>query len=279
MQNIITLKNKEINLNELHVMGILNITPDSFYDGGKNSGQETILKKVQTILNDGATFVDIGGYSSRPGADYVSEEEELNRVIPVINLLVSKFSDIIISIDTFRSTVAKQAIQAGASIINDISASNMDEKMFTTVADLQVPYIIMHMQGTPQTMQDNPSYENICEEELQFFTEKINKLQELGVKNIIIDPGFGFGKTTEHNYELLNNLQIFQKFGLPILVGFSRKSMINKVINTTPEQALNGTTVLNTLALSKGANILRVHDAKEAKETITLYKKMISQKN
>ncbi|MFA7244701.1 MAG: dihydropteroate synthase [Candidatus Magasanikbacteria bacterium] len=279
MKNIITLKNKEINLNELHVMGILNITPDSFYDGGKNSGQETILKKVQTMIDHGATFVDIGGYSSRPGADYVSEEEELSRVIPVIQLLNTKFPDIVISIDTFRSTVAKQAIQAGASIINDISAGNMDEKMFTTVADLQVPYIIMHMQGTPQTMQDNPSYENICEEELQFFTEKINKLQKLGVKNIIIDPGFGFGKTVEHNYELLNNLQIFQKFGLPILVGFSRKSMINKVINTTPEQALNGTTVLNTLALTKGAKILRVHDVKEAKEVILLYKKMISQKN
>ncbi|MDD2656046.1 MAG: dihydropteroate synthase [Patescibacteria group bacterium] len=276
MQNIITLKNKEINLAELHVMGVLNITPDSFYDGGKNTDQETIIKKVQTMMDDGATFVDIGGYSSRPGADYVSEEEELNRVIPVINLLVSKFPDIIISIDTFHSNVARQAIQAGASIINDISAGNMDEKMFTTVADLQVPYIMMHMQGTPQTMQDNPSYENICEEELQFFTEKINKLQKLGVKNIIIDPGFGFGKTVEHNYELLNNLQIFQKFGLPVLVGFSRKSMINKVINTTPEQALNGTTVLNTLGLTKDAQILRVHDVKEAKEVITLYKKMIS---
>jgi len=270
------MNNKIINFKELQVMGVLNLTPDSFYDGGTNDNEETILEKVQKMLNDGAIFIDIGGYSSRPGADYVSEEEELTRVLPIIKLLVQKFPNIIISIDTFRSKVAQEAIQAGASIINDISAGNMDEKMFETVAKLQVPYIMMHMQGTPQTMQDNPNYENVCEEELQFFTNKIKKLHELNVKDIIIDPGFGFGKTVEHNYELLNNLEIFQKLNLPILVGFSRKSMINKVINTTPEQALNGTTVLNTLALSKGANILRVHDVKEAREVITLYQKMIS---
>jgi dihydropteroate synthase len=270
-KNTINCKGKLVNLDELAVMGILNLTPDSFFDGGKHNNEQIIVNEVKKMLDDGANIIDIGGYSSRPGAKDVSETEELNRVLPIIELLVNEFPEIIISIDTFRSEVAKQAINTGAAIINDISAGNMDEKMFATVKELQVPYIIMHMQGTPETMQENPTYNNVTLDVIDFFAEKVNKLNKLGVNDIIIDPGFGFGKTVEHNYELLNNLEQFEILEAPILVGFSRKSMINKVLNTTPKEALNGTTTLNTLALSKGANILRVHDALEAKQVVQLY--------
>jgi dihydropteroate synthase len=270
-KNTINCKGKLLNLDELAVMGILNLTPDSFFDGGKHNNEQIIVNEVKKMLDDGANIIDIGGYSSRPGAKDVSETEELNRVLPIIELLVNEFPEIIISIDTFRSEVAKQAINAGAAIINDISAGNMDEMMFATVKELQVPYIIMHMQGTPETMQENPTYNNVTLDIIDFFAEKVNKLNKLGVNDIIIDPGFGFGKTVEHNYELLNNLEQFEILEAPILVGFSRKSMINKVLNTTPKEALNGTTTLNTLALSKGANILRVHDALEAKQVVQLY--------
>jgi dihydropteroate synthase len=259
-----------INLDKPAIMGILNVTPDSFFDGGRYLNEEDIIERVNSMEYDGAKIIDIGGYSSRPKATHVTEEDELLRILPIIKLIRSSFPEILISIDTFRSKVAEKSINAGANYINDISGGNMDDNMFNCIADLQVPYILMHMQGTPQTMQDNPSYHNVVEEIKQFFNEKINKLTQLGVQNIILDPGFGFGKTTEHNYKLLNNLNEFTTFNLPILVGVSRKSMINKVINTTPEEALNGTTVLNTIALTKGANILRVHDIKEANETIKL---------
>lgn len=278
-KNTINCKGKLLNLDELVVMGILNLTPDSFFDGGKYNDEQLIVNKVQKMLDEGAKIIDIGGYSSRPGATEVSETEELNRVIPIIELLVNKFSDIIISIDTFRSEVAKQAITAGAAIINDISAGNMDDKMFATVKKLQVPYIIMHMQGTPETMQENPTYNNVTIEVIDFFAKKINELNQLGVNDIIIDPGFGFGKTLEHNYELLNKLEQFELLETPLMVGFSRKSMINKVLNTAPTEALNGTTVLNTLALSKGANIIRVHDVLEAKQVVELYKTLLLSRN
>ena len=271
-KNTINCQGKLVNLDELHVMGILNLTPDSFFDGGTNVNEQVVVEKVKKMRAEGATFIDIGGYSSRPGAEHVSEEVELNRVLPVVQLLVSEFPDILISIDTFRSQVATQCVKAGATMVNDISAGNMDAAMFETIKELQVPYVMMHMQGTPKNMQLNPIYENVTHEVLQFFAEKINRLIQLGINDLIIDPGFGFGKTLEHNYELLRHLEEFAMTELPILVGFSRKSMINKVLNITPEKALNGTTVLNTLALNKGANILRVHDVKEAKEAVTLYK-------
>ena len=274
-KNTINCKGKLLDLDELAVMGILNLTPDSFFDGGLHHNKQKIVKQVQKMLNDGATIIDIGGYSSRPGAAEVTEEEELNRVIPVIKLLVNEFPDIIISIDTFRSEVAKQAITAGAAIINDISAGNLDANMFSTVKELQVPYIIMHMQGIPATMQTNPTYTNVTLEVIDFFAKKLKELNQLGVNDIIIDPGFGFGKTIEHNYKLLNNLEQFEILEAPILVGFSRKSMINKILNTTPHEALNGTTTLNTLGLSKGARLLRVHDVLEAKQVVELYNTLL----
>ncbi|MCB0409495.1 MAG: dihydropteroate synthase [Flavobacteriales bacterium] len=273
-KNTINCKGKLLNLDELHVMGILNLTPDSFFDGASHTNEKLVLEKVQKMLDDGATFIDVGGYSSRPGAADVSEAEELSRVLPVVELLLREFPEILISIDTFRSQVAAKCIEAGAAMINDISAGELDAQMFKTVKALQVPYVMMHMQGTPQNMQQNPVYENVTLEVLQYFVNKINQLNQLGVNDIIIDPGFGFGKTVEHNYELLNHLEDLRITELPVLVGFSRKSMINKVLHTTPKEALNGTSVLNTLALSKGANILRVHDVLEAKQAIELYKKM-----
>ncbi|MDG1476769.1 MAG: dihydropteroate synthase [Vicingaceae bacterium] len=261
-----------INLDEPLVMGILNVTPDSFFDGGQNFNNEEIVRKVNAMEYEGAKIIDIGGYSSRPGAANISEEEELNRVLPVVKLIRSNFKDILISVDTFRSKIAEECINAGANIINDISGGSMDSNMFETITKLNVPYVLMHIKGTPQNMQDTPTYIDVTKEVYQYFEEKIKTLNTKGVYNIILDPGFGFGKTVEHNYELLKNLDQFKSLGLPILAGFSRKSMINKVINTTPEEALNGTTVLNTIALTKGTNILRVHDTKEANECIQLVK-------
>ena len=272
----INFKMKGIILDEPIIMGILNVTPDSFFDGGKHLGEETIIRKVNSMEYDGAQIIDIGGYSTRPGAKEVSEEEELNRVLPIVKLIKSNFDGLIISVDTFRSNVARKCVEAGADIINDISGGSLDDKMFGCMAELKVPYILMHIKGTPQNMQENPTYNNVVDEVKSFFEEKINQLNSLGVENVILDPGFGFGKTVEHNYELLNNLDAFQSIGKPILAGISRKSMINKVINTSPDEALNGTTVLNTIALQKGANILRVHDIKEASETIKLTQKLKS---
>ncbi|NLP58934.1 dihydropteroate synthase [Lutibacter sp. B1] len=251
-------------------MGILNITPDSFFDGGKYNNSETILSCVEKMLNDGATFIDVGAYSSRPGAKHISEEEELERILPVIKLLTDTFPKIVISIDTFRSNVAERCIDKGACIINDISAGDMDENMFNIIAKMQAPYIIMHMQGTPQNMQANPNYTNIVTDVLFYFSKKIAELRKLGANDIITDVGFGFGKTIEHNYTLLKHLELFKNLDCPTLVGLSRKSMLYKPLKISPELALNATTSANTIALLNGANILRVHDVKEAAEAIKI---------
>lgn len=261
---------KLIDLSSPKVMGILNITPDSFYKSSRTKSINDALIKTEQFLKEGATFVDVGGYSSRPGAIHVSADEELKRVIPIIEGLVKAFPEAIISIDTFRANVAAESISAGAHIINDISAGEMDESMFLTVAKLQVPYLMMHMQGTPQNMQDNPTYKNILLDIIDYFAKKVSELNDLKVHDVMIDPGFGFGKSIEHNYELLNQLEDFKIFNLPILVGFSRKGMIKKVLGINAADALNGTSVLNTVALQKGAGILRVHDVKEAIECIKL---------
>ena len=252
------------------VMGILNITTDSFFDGGKYLTKKQIINQIQKIKKEGAQIIDIGASSSRPGSTPVSEKLELERLLPTIELIKENCTDIKISIDTFRSVVAKSCIEHGADIINDISAGEYDKKMFETVANHNVPYIMMHMKGDSLTMQNNPSYNNVVEEIMLFFQTKINKLNEMDFNQIIIDPGFGFGKTLEHNYEILKNLKKFQKFKLPVLVGASRKSMIYKLLNGTAEQALNGTSVVNTFSLLNGASILRVHDVKEAMECIKI---------
>jgi dihydropteroate synthase len=272
-KTMINCNGKLLDLSSPVVMGILNITPDSFYDGGKYTTEKNILNRAEQIITEGAAIIDIGAYSTRPGAENLSEEEELNRLIPAVKKIRSFFPDAIISIDTFRSQVAKKMVNDfGADIINDISAGTMDDNMFSTIAGLKVPYIIMHMSGTPQTMQDNPVYENLIKEIFAYFYERIETLKLLGIKDIIIDPGFGFGKTITHNYELLKKLDQFKIFGLPLIVGLSRKSMIYKLLGITPAQALNGTTVLNTIALQKGATILRVHDVMEAVEAIKMLK-------
>jgi len=255
-----------IDLSIPKVMGILNITPDSFYDGGKYKNESEILIQTKKMLSDGATFIDIGAYSSRPGAKHISEEEELQRIIPVVKLLIEKIPGILISVDTFRSKVAKETIDIGAALINDISGGKMDENMFKTIAELQVPYILMHMQGTPQNMQKNPSYENVTKDLISFFAAQIFELRQLQVKDVIIDVGFGFGKTLVHNYQLLKDLALFKSLDTPVLAGISRKSMLYKPLNSSAQEALNATTSANTIALLNGANILRVHDVKEAVE-------------
>lgn len=261
---------KLIDLTSPKVMGILNVTPNSFYDGGKHSDDESVLFQVEKMLSEGATFIDIGAYSSKPSAEFVSEEEEISRLIPVIQLVLKHFPATLISVDTFRAKVAKAAIEKGACIINDISAGSLDAAMMDTVAKLHVPYIMMHMKGNPQTMQSMANYENITKEMLFYFSEKVAQARSLGISDLLIDPGFGFAKTKDQNFDVMNNLELFQMLELPILVGVSRKSMIYKTLETSPEFALNGTTVLNTIALQKGANILRVHDVREAMETIKL---------
>lgn len=266
----INCKGTLINLSTPKVMGIVNVTPDSFFDGGKLTDADAVVFQVEKMLQEGATFIDLGGYSSKPGAEFVSEVEELNRVIPVVKLLVEKFPNILLSIDTFRSEVAKQAIENGAALINDISAGLLDENMLETVAKLQVPYIMMHMKGTPKTMQTLANYEDLLKEMNFYFSERIAKARRFGLNDIIIDPGFGFAKTLEQNYELLQNLELLQFHDLPILAGISRKSMIYKALETAPEAALNGTTFLHAFCLQKGANIIRVHDVKEAVECVKL---------
>lgn len=266
----INCKGKLIDLSIPRVMGIINLTPDSFYDGGKNSDEKKILIRVEKMLNEGATFIDLGGYSSRPGADNISEKEEETRVLPALESILKHFPEALISVDTFRSALASKAINLGACMINDISAGNLDKNMFNTIAALQVPYVAMHMPGTPETMQKMTQYEDLITDLVYFFSKKINDLRELHINDVIIDVGFGFGKTLEQNYTLLRKLEVFHMLGVPILTGISRKSMVYKVIKTSAEQALNGTTAANTIALLKGSNILRVHDVKEAVETIQI---------
>ena len=270
----INCNGKLIDLSTPKVMGILNCTPYSCYDGGKYKSESQFLSQVEKMLSDGATFVDIGAYSSKPNAEFVSEEEELNRLLPVIELVLKFFPETIISVDTFRSKIAQSAIENGAAIINDISAGNLDEEMLETVAKLQVPYIMMHMKGTPQSMQTLTQYDNICKEMLFYFSERVGKARSFGINDIIIDPGFGFAKSLEQNYEVMQKLELFQMLELPLLVGISRKSMIYKTLETTAENSLNGTTFLNAISLQKGANILRVHDVKEAVESVKLFNKL-----
>ncbi|WP_421805500.1 dihydropteroate synthase [Flagellimonas sp.] len=266
----INCKGELVDLTRPKVMGILNLTPDSFFDGGKYKDETSILQQVEYMLNHGATFIDMGAYSSRPGAEHVPEDEELQRMLPVIDLILTKFPDTLISVDTFRSKVAAESIAHGAALINDISAGNLDAAMFDTVANYQVPYIMMHMKGTPQSMQKQATYSDVIKDLRSFFSEKIQETTSKKINDIIIDPGFGFAKTTEQNYTLLNHLDLFQTFGLPILIGLSRKSMIYKVLESSPQEALNGTTALHTIALLKGANIIRAHDVKEAMECVKL---------
>ena len=267
----INCKGKLVDLSCPKVMGILNLTPNSFYDGGRYSDKKAILSQVQKMLYQGATFIDVGAYSSKPNADFVSEEEELQRLIPVVELLVNTFPEILISVDTFRSKVAENAIEAGAVLINDISAGSLDENMMQTVAKLQVPYIMMHMKGTPNTMQSLTQYDDILQEIMFYFAEKIQLARSFGINDLIIDPGYGFAKTTEQNFELMHKSEILKQLKLPVLVGISRKSMIYKTLKNSAQEALNGSTALNAFALMKGARILRVHDVKEAVETIALY--------
>jgi len=266
----INCKGTLIDLTTPKVMGILNITPDSFFDGGKYNNEKAILEQTEKMLRDGATFIDIGAYSSRPGAKHISEEEELARILPVINLLIKHYPEILISADTFRSNVAEATINSGAAIINDISGGKLDENMFEIVGKFNVPYILMHMKGTPQNMQQNPVYENVVTEIVSFFAEQIGQLRALHVNDVIIDVGFGFGKTIAHNYEILQKLALFKNLEAPILAGVSRKSMLYRVLEITPKEALNATTVANTIALLNGTNILRVHDVKEAVEAVKI---------
>lgn len=268
----INCRGKLLDLSSPIVMGILNLTPDSFFDGGKFADETAMLQQVGRMLSEGAAIIDIGGMSSRPGAALISEGEEMERVLPAVKAILSRFPGAIISVDTFRTNVASECVAAGASIVNDIYAGRFDEKMFETVAALGTPYIIMHMQGDPKTMQKSPIYEDVTKEVLHFFIEKLGQLRALGVKDVILDPGFGFGKTVEHNYQLLNNLHIFRMMELPILAGISRKSMICRVLNVPPAEALNGTTALHMVALQQGARILRAHDVKEAMEVIQIWK-------
>ena len=260
------------------VMGILNITPDSFYKESRITEPLEALKRTEQMLNQGAKIIDIGGYSSRPGASPVSLEEEWNRlqnVIPAVRALTDKVPGTFISVDTFRASVAEKAIDAGAHMVNDISAGNLDNKMHEVVAKLKCPYILMHMQGDPSTMQHNPSYRHITQDIVKFFSERLPKLHDMGIHDTIVDVGFGFGKTLEHNYQLLRELHAFQLLGRPILTGISRKSMVYKALNNTAEESLNGSTALHMAALLQGSNILRVHDVKEAQETITLFTQLM----
>mgnify|MGYP005848705619 CR=1 FL=1 len=266
----LNIRGKLMVLDTPKVMGILNVTPDSFYDGGKLKTDKDVLLQAEKMILEGADIIDVGGMSTKPNSEEISETEELNRVVPVINLLQQHFSDTILSLDTYRSKVAEAGLEAGVGIINDISAGSFDGKMFATVAPFNAPYIIMHIQGTPQTMQQNPQYENVVQEVLQYFIQKIYSAQKAGIKDIIIDPGFGFGKTLAHNYTLLKYLNDFSILRKPLLAGLSRKSMIGKLLKVKPSEALNGTTALNTIALLNGAAILRVHDVKEAKEVIKI---------
>jgi dihydropteroate synthase len=258
------------------VMGILNVTPDSFSDGGKFTSEAEWLRHAERMVNEGAAIIDIGGVSTRPGAPTVSSDEELRRLLPAVTSVRKRFPGVILSVDTFRSEVARAAVDAGADMINDISGGSMDERMFETIADLDVIYVLMHIQGTPQTMQLDPVYDNVVDEVKHWISERLDRLRSLGVGNVIIDPGFGFGKTIEHNFLLLKELEKFGDLGAPVLVGLSRKSMINKLLNISNKDSVIGTSVLNHIALQNGACILRVHDVKEAMQVIELHKYLSS---
>jgi len=272
MNKTINIKGSLMDFSTPKVMGILNITPDSFFEGSRKQTEEDIRRRVVQIMEEGADIIDIGGYSSRPNAAFVSEEEEMQRLDYALSILVEIYPEAIVSVDTFRSGIARKCVEKyQVAIINDISAGNLDDKMFDVIAGLKVPYIIMHMQGTPQTMMQYTIYNNLMQDIFLYFSEKINQLHRIGVNDIIIDPGFGFSKTTNQNYHLMNSLENFCIFGLPILVGISRKKMIRDILNCTPEESLTGTTVLNTLALTKKANILRVHDVNEAVAAVKLF--------
>lgn len=264
-----------LDLSQPRVMGILNVTPDSFYAGSRTQTEAEIVRRVKQIVSEGAAIIDIGAYSSRANADNVSAREEMERLRMGLKILFEIQPDAVVSVDTFRADVARMCVEEyGVAIINDIAAGEMDANMFHTVAALNVPYIMMHMQGTPQSMQQHPHYDNLLKEVFLYFARKVQQLRDLGVKDIILDPGFGFGKTMEHNYELLSHLEEFRIFELPLLVGVSRKSMIHRLLDITPQEALNGTTVLDTICLLKGADILRVHDVKEAVETVRIVQAM-----
>ncbi|RZJ70459.1 dihydropteroate synthase [Flavobacterium sp.] len=267
----INCKGNLVDLSRIKVMGILNVTPDSFFDGGKYKSDKDLLGQADKILSQGATFIDLGGYSSRPGADFVTPDEEKTRLLPAIETLLKEFPDALLSIDTFRSGVARACLETGAALINDISAGWLDDFMFDVIAEFQAPYIMMHMRGTPKTMQQFTQYNDLVKDILFYFSERIEKARKLGINDIIVDPGFGFSKTLSQNYELLHKLELFEILELPLLVGISRKSMIYKLLETKAEEALNGTTVLNTIAVSKGAKVLRVHDVKEAMETVRIF--------
>lgn len=270
----INCKGQLIDLSIPKVMGILNVTPNSFFDGGKYNNEKELLLQVEKMLIEGADFIDLGGYSSKPNAEFVSEEEEMSRIVPVVEIILKKFPQTLLSIDTFRAEVAANCIQNGAALINDISSGNLDVKMLETIAHYKVPYIMMHMRGTPNTMQQHTEYHDITKEILFYFSEKVEKARSLGITDLIIDPGFGFSKTLDQNYELMQKLDVFSILKLPILAGVSRKSMIYNYLKINNQQALNGTTVLNTVALTKGVQILRVHDVKEAFECVSLFQKI-----
>ena len=275
----INVKGQLLDLSIPQVMGILNVTPDSFYAGSRMQTEEDIAARARQIIDEGAAIIDIGAYSSRPNAEHISAEEEMNRLRTGLEILNRNHPEAIISVDTFRADVAAQCVnEYGVAVINDIAAGEMDSEMFETVARLGVPYIMMHMQGTPQSMQTEPHYDNLLKEIFMYFAKKIQQLRDLGVKDIVLDPGFGFGKTLEHNYELMAHLEEFKVFELPLLVGISRKSMIYRLFGSTPQEALNGTTVLDTIALMKGADIIRVHDVREAVEAVKMVEKIVGYK-
>lgn len=265
---------KLVNLQRPHVMGVLNLTPDSFYDGGKYNSEDAILAQVALMLNEGATFIDIGGSSSRPGSKMSSVEEEWNRIGKAITLIKLHFPEVLISVDTVYSAIARRAVDSGACMINDVSAGLIDSRMIETVAALKVPYLMMHMKGLPENMQDNPVYDDVLKEIIDFFSKQLSLCRNFGITDILIDPGFGFGKTIEHNFELLSKLNLLKIVGLPVVAGLSRKGMIWKTLDVSPAEALNGTTALNMVALMNGARILRVHDVKEAMQCIKLFNKL-----
>lgn len=277
MANYIEIDGRRVDFSEKVVMGILNVTPDSFFDGGAYNSEVALRSRIEQIIGEGATIIDLGAYSTRPGAEQVSVDEELKRLDPAMELIRRYYPNAIVSIDTFRSQVASSINRCfGPVIVNDISGGTMDSNMFNYIVDSGLPYIMMHIQGTPQTMQENPYYDNVTEQVKEFFKERISHLDKQGYSNLILDPGFGFGKSLEHNYQLLNEMDSLLEMGFPILAGVSRKSMIYKVLDTTPHEALNGTTVLNTVALMRGASILRVHDVKEAVECIKIINNILN---
>ena len=269
-KHLIESRGNLLDIEKPKVMGIINVTPDSFYDGGNYQNEKSILKRAELLIKEGATILDIGAISTRPTAKIIGVREEMERLIPAIEAVRKEFSDAVISADTFRSTVAMKAVEFGADLINDISGGTLDSNMFDTIAELQVPYVLMHIKGTPQNMQINPTYKDVVSEILKFFTKQVYQLRMKGVKDIILDPGLGFGKTLEHNFKLLNHLSDFKIFDCPLLVGISRKSMVSQALNVKTKEALNGTTALHTLALLNGANILRVHDAEQASQVIKI---------